>query len=84
MHIFLTFTLDGGKFPKPYPSPPPPPQDKMTLHIEQDAAWAPEPVWMILRGGKSLAAVNKHSHYTNYAILAPILYTGYYKLSLLM
>ena len=34
--------------------------------------------------GKSLAAVNKHIHYTNCAILTPILYTGYYKLSVLM
>jgi hypothetical protein len=76
----------SGQHHLPDPLPPPPHpthQDKM-VHIEQEAAWTPAPFWAFWRGVKSLAAVNNHSHYTNYGILAPILYTGYYTLSLLM
>jgi hypothetical protein len=48
------------------------------------AAWASEPVWIFWKREISLPAVNKHIYYSNYAILAAILYTEYNKLSLPM
>jgi hypothetical protein len=48
------------------------------------AAWASEPVWIFWKREISLSAVNKHIHYSNYAILAAIFYTEYNKLSLPM
>jgi hypothetical protein len=43
VHIFLTSTLDGGKWSASCPGKFTP-KDKAPLPIGQEAAWAPEPV----------------------------------------
>jgi hypothetical protein len=89
-YSFLTLALDGGEWSASHPGSVLPWEKDPPIPTEQEAGWAPEPVWMQRLEEKSSASVGDQTpviqsivrHYTDWATPAPapLLYSEKYTL----